>query len=390
MKNSIELNGRTYNALTGEILLDRQAPSTEQPSLVQPQTTQKKLVLNEIKPRKKPAGMGRGSHQINGMHGKSMNAHQKTATEPTQRPQPTSSRREPQRAKTLMRSTVNKPNAQPVATHSNSATIAPKAESPVSNGSLHHIQTNHRRMQRAQSVTKSQHISKFNNLDIIPVTKKTQHLPIQSAPSKPDTSDPLKTNQTPNHQRVHNSENVISKALEESQSHRQTPHKKSKTHHPIARKLKLSNRAATFASGSMAALLLIGFFAYQNIPNFSLRLAANRAGFSAQLPAYKPAGFALDKQIEYGPGQVIISFRSNSDDRAYRVTQTPSSLNSSSLLETFLAARDRAYQTFYDKGKTVYVYDDSSATWVSGGILYEIEGESALSNDQLLRIAASL
>lgn len=146
----------------------------------------------------------------------------------------------------------------------------------------------------------------------------------------------------------------------------------------------------TWLWGGLAALLLTGFFVYQNIPNLSMRVASTRAGFSAQLPGYKPAGFSQEKLVSYAPGKVTVSFRSNSDERQFQLTQQSSNWNSQALADNYLAKADKQYQTFQASGKTIYIYDNSSATWVNGGVWYQIEGQSDLSSDQLLKIANSI
>lgn len=93
--------------------------------------------------------------------------------------------------------------------------------------------------------------------------------------------------------------------------------------------------------------------------------------------------------IQYGEGAVTLSYQSNSDDRNFQIVQKSSDWNSQSLLENFVSDKE-PYQTFQDKGRTIYIYGKSSATWVSGGVWYQIEGESDLSSDQLLRIVSSL
>ncbi len=140
----------------------------------------------------------------------------------------------------------------------------------------------------------------------------------------------------------------------------------------------------------LAALLIAGFIAYQNMPNLAMRVAAARAGFPATMPSYQPAGFALDGAIQYYPGQITVNFKSDSDNRIFSVTQKPSKWTSETLLDRVVAIDSRPYQTFQDKGKIIYIYDGSNATWVSGGIWYEIAGNSSLTSDQLLRIASSL
>jgi hypothetical protein len=143
-------------------------------------------------------------------------------------------------------------------------------------------------------------------------------------------------------------------------------------------------------AASFAVLLLTGFVAYQNAPNFAMRMAGSKAGFAARMPGYQPSGFAMSGPIQSSPGTVSVSFRSTTDSRSFTVTQHPSTWTSESLRDNFVAMDGHTFQAHQDRGKTVYVYDGSNATWVNGGVWYQVEGKSSLNSDQLLHIARSL
>ena len=121
-----------------------------------------------------------------------------------------------------------------------------------------------------------------------------------------------------------------------------------------------------------------------------MRVAATRAGFDAKMPGYSPSGFSFNGPINYTAGQVQISFKSNTDDRNYNVTQTASNWNSDALLANYILDEEKQYQTYLDKGRTLYIYDGSNATWVDNGVWYQVEGESAMTTDQLIRLASSM
>src|SRR5690606_23737838 len=125
-------------------------------------------------------------------------------------------------------------------------------------------------------------------------------------------------------------------ALAKATSHQQSKVKKPKLKHRVAKKLKISPKLVSDGSFALAFLLLGGFFAYQNIPGLTMRLAASRSGVQGSLPTYQPSGFSLGKNIAYKPGQITINYYSNSDDRSYTVTQSKSSWNSQALHEHFV------------------------------------------------------
>lgn len=122
----------------------------------------------------------------------------------------------------------------------------------------------------------------------------------------------------------------------------------------------------------------------------ALRIASSRAGFQASLPGYSPSGFRFAGPVAYSDGVIELEYASNSDDRAYSLTQKESAWDSQSLLDNYVENRTDDYLTFQERGLTVYVYDGSQATWVDRGIWYTIEGDSNLTTEQLLKIASSL
>jgi hypothetical protein len=85
-----------------------------------------------------------------------------------------------------------------------------------------------------------------------------------------------------------------------------------------------------------------------------------------------------------------VTFRSNSDERNFELQQQVSNWNSQALVDNFILSENKQYQTFQEKGKTIYVYDNANATWVNGGVWYKIEGNSSLNTEQLLKIASSI
>lgn len=118
-----------------------------------------------------------------------------------------------------------------------------------------------------------------------------------------------------------------------------------------------------------------------------MKLADSRSGIAAKLPGYHPTGYALKGAINYAPGQVSYRFQTR-DNRSFSVTQTGSNWSSESLEKGFVATINQPTQRAEAAGRIVYLYGNN-ATWVDGGIWYKLEGDSALSSEQLLKIAAS-
>lgn len=232
---------------------------------------------------------------------------------------------------------------------------------------------------RAQKIKRSELVSKFSDADSAHHATKvrTSVQPLAVAPVPAHAPHPAAVARPASH-------SVIEKGLANATSHTQPKH-----HTPPHSRRKRGRLASAVASG-LAILLLGGFITYQNIPNISMRYAAQRAGISAAIPNYQPAGFALNSRIQYTSGQITMKFNSNTDDREFTITQRESNWNSDTLRSNYVASTNEPVQTFEDKGRTIYLYGNSNATWVNGGVWYDIKGDSQLNSDQLIRIATSM
>lgn len=353
-KNVIEINGRKYDAKTGTLLsgvvvkprvgnsIDgvvstKRAPEPVE-TTIQPSATKPSL------PQKHQASRA-SIHQI---------APRKT-----------------QRSKTLMRRAVAKPKTSP----------KPAEVHTFKSSTVHNS-----RITRAQAVQKNPFIKKFDDSHRHHIVKKVAPLEVKEAPkvhaaSKPHTPQPHK----PAHHVKHTSqsEKLFSEALDKITVPTHT-NKKSKKHAK-----KLGSRAVKWVSGGFAALLIVGFITYMSLPSLSVEFASARAGFNAGLPGYQPSGYKLSGPVAFEPGKITINFQSNTDERSYSVTQEVSQWNSEALQENFFAARNKSFETTQEAGRTIFLYDDGKASWVNGGVWYQIDSNS-LSSEQLVRIASSL
>ncbi len=291
-------------------------------------------------------------------------------------------------AATLMRTAVTKPHSH----HPSPAAgrLEPDSTDPGQNDAFTSInaQPAVARRQRAQKTSKSGSISRFSySADIPVVVKKTAHLAVQDSPSQSITvhhiTEAAPALSTPVGDLF---ESALTKATSHQQPAPKTKHRRSKT----AKKLGLSRRATNIGATALIVLALGGFIAYQNLASISMHMAVAKAGVHATLPGYRPAGFALSHNFQTAPGQVVISFKSHSDDRNFKLSQSTSDWNSQTLLDNYVATTDEHYQQISQgNGQTVFLYGDANATWVNGGVWYKIEGNSSLSSDQLLKIANS-
>lgn len=148
-------------------------------------------------------------------------------------------------------------------------------------------------------------------------------------------------------------------------------------------------KAASVMASCFALVILAGYFTYLNMPNLSVRVAAAQAGVDARFPEYRPDGYRFNGPIAYIPGEVSMKFQSNGGTQGYTVIQKNSSWDSQAVLDNYVTKKSESYLTYSEQGLTIYTFD-SDAAWVNGGILYTIEGDAPLSNEQVLRIAASM
>jgi hypothetical protein len=137
-------------------------------------------------------------------------------------------------------------------------------------------------------------------------------------------------------------------------------------------------------------LIIAGFFAYQNIPNISIRLASAKAGIHASLPSYQPSGFSVNSHIIYSPGEIAVAYKANADNRGYTVTQKTTTWNSDALKEHLVGASNSMPVSYPNNGQTIYLHDGSEADWINNGVWYSISGDSSLNTGQLIKIASSL
>ncbi len=291
----------------------------------------------------------------------------------------------PQKSKTLMRAAVKKPLATNAGKQPQPS-VQPKTVFGKTSITSRVSSIPRLRQEHADHTQKSKLINRFGTFSASStIIKKIAPLEVRQAPPQQLPTTPLQTSGQ------NKTADLLDRALQAAQGHTEPfyAHKKA-IHKRLANKIGISSRAMAISTSVFAGLLLGGFYSYQNVPNLAMRVAAARAGFNATMPGYQPSGFAFKGPVQYSAGQVVVAFKSNSDERAYKLTQQTSNWSSDSLLNSYVVAGGKQYQTYQDRGRTIYIYDGTNATWVNGGIWYQVEGNSALSSDQLVRIATSL
>jgi hypothetical protein len=261
-------------------------------------------------------------------------------------------------------------------------------------------QVNPVRLSRAHHVAKSHHIQRFNQqgqqvsqanalaspvASPRPVTGRPQQYANQAARQQARPVQQHAVHQTQpsgNHAEERQAADIFEAALAHATSHEQTTPKGAKRHSAKQRKL------INWSAGLAAFLVIGGFVTYLNLTNIQVHVASMKAGFHVAMPGFKPSGYAVSGGVKADEGHATISFRSG--DSAYTVTQEPSDWNSSTLLDQATAERGKPTRTVQSNGRTIYIYNDTDATWVNGGILYKVSGNASLDASEMVSLATSM
>lgn len=162
--------------------------------------------------------------------------------------------------------------------------------------------------------------------------------------------------------------------------------------HGAAKPIKGARRAPrllSFASMALSLLLLTGYLTYINLPNLSVRVAANQAGINASYPDYRPDGYRL-AGVNYDTGSVSLKFAANAGPQNFTITQQQTSWDSTAVKENYVKSTwGDDVVPYSERGLTIYAHEGNAA-WVNGGILYTITGDAPLSASQVRGIAVSL
>lgn len=342
-KNFIEINGNKYDAVTGRLIKEVDPSASVEKTSKSPGNIDGFVRRPGVIYKPTIIEKSESSEKINKSHQKAADVSRK-----------------PQRSTTLMRPSVKKPKSNPETIKSEKHTETPTVNPHVP----------HARLRRAGEVKKSDKIVRFKPVkSSSTIVKKTAILPVAQKPS--NISKPLD-----------NLASQLERAVDNATSHLEEfvdSGKRPKTRKKFA-----------LVSVSLSFFLVSAVVLYQAVPMAKVKVAGTKAGFSASLPSYSPAGFGLDGTVKATSGEVKLDYKSRTDNKGYKITQSPSGWNSESLVNNFLVPSDKTFQTFESNGTTIYVYDGSNATWVNGGIWYVLEGDASLTSDQLLRIANGL
>lgn len=363
-KNTIIINGKTYDSRTGQQLggvLPRQQ-LTVSDMVVSPQ---KKIAVHIA-----PSPAAAIATQVIATPQKA------TAKSHSRQHQPKTAKRKLQHSQTLIRQAVRKPRTQHIhVSQPAEETTTPIAiHRPLLSSSKHIAHQKH-----AQKITKSHHIAKFATHTTSPatLTRRTANLAVMPQPARepksvavpPPTSTPT--------------EDIFAKALREATSHTQpAPKHVTKTRHRTLRRLA---RSSIVGVAVVAAVLVVGGSLVLNAQQrHTFAEAAGVAGVAATYPRNLPSGYGRPS-IHTAPGEVTLKYSSNSDDRSFSISQQTTSFGARDVLGTDSSRSSISA----DNGITIY-RTANYATWIHGNIRYTVSNATNLSNDQLRDIANNL
>lgn len=391
-KNIIELNGKRYDAITGALLGEAKTSGAVTVAAHRAAKAHKGRVIDGIvSPSKTAALAPKAPHAHQQAHAESKPVathHAAKAKKPaTARKVQAVAAHQPEKPKTLMRHVVKKPQVdmKPAIKTQAPAEIAAK---PVGTlvPKLSVAQVSPARLARAKRTPQSSYVKRFDvsNISVArrsAVQAQRQALSQQGTPvASPAAAPPMPVAApAPAPRPYQPPQDIFEAALANATSHQEpaTKHKLKRRHH----------RALNISAGVAAFLLIAGFVTYLNMPSIEMRVASVHAGFSAQLPGYKPTGYAMSGPVKNDSNRIQVSFHSG--DQSYTVSQQASDWDSQTLLDNSVAFGKGPRQTIQSKGRTIYLFNDH-ASWVDSGVRYDITGNAQLNPSDIASIAASM
>lgn len=367
---SIKINGKHYDALTGDRLDHVRRPIKSIDGVVR--TNAKHVSHAAVRPKiAQPAKQGI--------------KHQPAAHTKSHDIKP---------SKTLMRHVVAKPTATSLKrqVRVQGTTLAAHHHVPAvrvsAKLSIHSV--NESRLTRAAKIAMSPQISRFPSMVEEATAALNKAIVIPQTVSAPRS---YRADITPVKNHRPTSSDIFEQALLRATSHEQPAPVTTAAKKRRAKATRsLRHRMVSYGAGAVAVLAIAGFFGFQNADTIQFKVAANRAGFAATMPAYQPTGFNVDSIRSYN-GYIGVKYVADTIEgtRTFAITEKPTTWNNQSLVASITGKGESAgYSTIEKAGRTIFVYGRNQAAWVSNGILYQIAGDDTLKNHEFGQIAASM
>ncbi|HSX30819.1 MAG TPA: hypothetical protein VLE99_02790 [Candidatus Saccharimonadales bacterium] len=404
-KTTIEVNGKRYDAITGEMLGATSAPVVHTGQNIdgffrartiapkQLPVAEKITILAAPAPRPHPSPQKspyRGTNHARthvpqaaqtvtvreprGVHHVEKVVVHRTPSAPNHARAHT-----PQSSQILMRASVQRPDPS---FHKQAGTKASLQHSVpsliVSKASVGTIDTG--RLIRAQHTSRHPQVLHHATSSPMGVQPNLVALTVQPVPVKPQEQVP---NTTPAPKRE-NTTDIFEKALARANnfidlhSHKLHYHKQARRH------------LTSMAAGTLALLVIAGFAAYQNTPGLQFRVASIRAGVSTTMPNFKAAGFAYNG-VHASGDRLTIGF--SRGQGTYQLTQQSTNLSNDDMIAS-ISATDASgtpnYRAVQATNTTIYRFANTNATWVENGTWYTVNGNAPLSDQQVQSLVKNI
>lgn len=135
---------------------------------------------------------------------------------------------------------------------------------------------------------------------------------------------------------------------------------------------------------------LMGGLVWLNWYNISLNIARFQTNIDVQTPSFQPSGFKVHNYPQVEAGTVKLTYI-NSHHQTYSISQSKTLLDSQGVLvELVKPIAGDDFSIHRENGLTIYMFDDTTAIWTNGGILYQIKAYPGFSSENIRRIAVSL
>jgi len=231
------------------------------------------------------------------------------------------------------------------------------------------------RLERAKSTPRSPLITRHGGVAKTYFQPLVQPLAVQTAPDAkpqeqvpPTTPPPIPTNKPTDifEHALANATNFV-----DLQTHK--VHFKKQTRRHIA----------SLAAGTLALVFIAGFAVYQNTPGLQFKVASIRAGVATSMPDFKSAGFAYGG-VKAGDGKLFIGFKSGQG--SCQLTQQPTNLSGTDMIADIGgtdASGTPTYQTVQVDHTDVYRFNGTDAAWIADGQWYTVTGNKALTDAQV-------
>jgi hypothetical protein len=337
-KQTIELNGKHYDAVTGVLISSGAKTKTETA------TPKTKLIAKTVKTDTLNAE--KAATKVEPNHTKAHSV---------------------QTSQTLMRKSVKRPGPT-VKRHSVHVPVTHESTTPIQIKHGAHAVNQHR-LERAKNIQQSAYVQKYNPLHHIPVTLSS--VPVQPEPKQeeqeaPEAPPPVQHSIEMFERAIENASHYVDIAMQ-------------KKHFTKKRR----KHALSMGTGFVALMLVAGFMVYQNSPGLQVSAAGMRVGVSATAPNFKEIGLKYNG-VATAEDKRIIGLKD--DNGTYQLTQEKTNWSGESMIHS-VSSTDASgkpnYVVIEVSGQKVYRLSNGSDMWVKDGVWYSLSGNRGVNPDKL-------